>query len=927
MSTPFEFFRRHQKVALAAITGTAVLSFVVFDASNSNHLSPTGLAILVTGCLAIVGWIWGAGEGKSGENAIFGGVLGIALSLAFMFVGRPQPAVSAITGNLSRADLQNLGRDRGMANRMVNLVFYEGNPLAKALAGQSAPWAQQYIQGSLSQYLFGFGVQDQSEDVLLTELFNREADELGIQITDDAVMTYLKEVVGKDKKGEEGLTQEVYRDALKNTIAGFPGSSEPTIFEAIRHEMRARQAANILLGGERLTPSDVWDIHRKLNTRESAEFVALPVEEFVDPKAQPTDAELKEFFDTYKGNYPNFAENGLFAEGRPGLYKSRQVRVAYLTPNYEELQKQAGEVTEEEIQQRYELQYQRSMPADLDANGELIPSGVPQPPATPAGTPVPAATAPATEKPAETPPAEPAAPATREKPAEPPAPVTPPAPETSATPEVKPAEPAVPPAETQPAAPPAKPEGTSLRERRSALQPVVLIQETPAAATEKPAEAAPAATPEVPATPAATPEVPAAPAATPEPAAAAPAAPAPEASQPAAPAAESKPAEVKPAGEAPAAAPLTVPPAAGGGADNDPAPPVSLVRPLDDVLRQQIRDDLLAEKAQPLAKDQVGAARDFMSDLHLGVSEYLSDRNSKAKSKPALSKDAMSPEEATKRLKEYAQKNGLVYAETPLLTPGDLERSTEYPVGAAQVPGRDASVARTLEQSKGDDLCLALTASSFDRKEAFAFWKIEDVAAHVPASLDEAGVKQNAIKSWRTFKAREVAEKRAKALTELIAKSDKPMAETLGEQTITGEAKEKSLFLTVQATGDFSWLVSSSSVPGQLREEGAPRFGTISGIQGAGDSFMSKIFNEMQPGQTEVVPNLDRSVFYVMRIEKRSPGTESEVAVMRRQFLESQGMLSRYANQQVHSRNPNIASRLFLKHGVIFPRSKEEDDR
>ena len=125
MSTPFEYIRRHQKVALTAVTGMAILSFLLIDVSNGGRLSPMALASLIVGCFAVVGWVWGASEGKSSENAIFGGVLGLALTLVFMFMSRPPAAVTATSGNITSTELGELSRTRAIANRKVKLVYIE----------------------------------------------------------------------------------------------------------------------------------------------------------------------------------------------------------------------------------------------------------------------------------------------------------------------------------------------------------------------------------------------------------------------------------------------------------------------------------------------------------------------------------------------------------------------------------------------------------------------------------------------------------------------------------------------------------------------------------------------------------------------------------------------------------------------------------
>ena len=909
MSTPFELLRQHKKVLLAAVTGISVLAFIITDTTsgNSGDMSPTTVAALVIGSLAVVGWVWGAGSGKSGENAIFGGVLGLAITLVFMFMGRPPAAISAATGNVSQDDLDALGRQRSLANQMISRVYYS-NSMNQMI---------QRIQPQRSRPpLFGFNVQNQNDDLLITELFNREADDLGIQITDDAVMTFLKQAAHSefDSSDKELLTQELFTDAIQQTSASTPGVKEDTIIEAIRREMRAQRAYYTLYGGNRMTPVDVWDLHRKLNTRQSAQFVGLPVADFIDKTAKPSEAELKQTFEDYKANFPNFTAEGQPEPGRPGLFLDRRVRVAYLEPNYEEMEKLAGVVTEEEILARYEAQYKREMPRHDSLGGmefqDLLEfPKMPPLPAVPKAAPAtPDPAAPAAEKPVD-----PSVPATEKPAAE--KPVDPANPAEGD----KPADPATPPATDKPADPAAKPDGASLRPRASQLQTVVLIQDPPAAEAAKPA----AETPSAPAT-----EKPAAPAAAGD-------------EKPAAPAAEEKPAGdkpkedpaapagEKPTGDKPAAAPLIVPPVDEMDIDTDPAPPVAKIRPLTPELRQQIHDELLADKTRVLMDDKMGAARDFMNDLHLNVAEYLDhqkalhDKTGRLK-KTELSKAALSPAEATQQLQAYAKKHGLEYKETPLLTFPELLDSEDDPLGGARV-GQQGRVVDILAGSQANILYSAWQAFDLERKASYAFWKLEDVKAHIPASLDEPGMKEMVTQAWRTVKARPLAEKRAQELADLVTKSDKPMAEALAEQTVTGKP-EQSLFVTVISPGEFSWL-ERPFTPQQSQGGSPPRLAAINGIEGAGPSFMAKIFNDMKPRSVGVVPNEDRSVFYVTRIDTRTPATEAEIAVLRKQFLESQGDLSQYAMQQSNAYvGINTFDHLFLKHGVQVNRAAEETD-
>ena len=909
MSTPFQFFRRNQKVALAAVTGMAILSFLVQDTMSSGQISPTGIGILLIGSLAIVGWVWGAKEGKSGDNAMMGALIGLGLTLGVMFLGRPPAAMSATSGNLSADDLGQRILDQSIANRMISLVHFRADPIRSMM--------EQFRPGSAPAPVFDYGRGNARISAIISELLNREADELGIEITDEAIMTHLKEVAGKDKDGEDNLTRQLFDQAIQDTSNGFQGrAAEEEIFAALRHELRGRQAANLLLGGSRLTPVDIWDLHRKLNIRQTAQVVGIPVSDFVQKDAQPSDSDLLDLFNKHKDNIPNTTPppQPKLEEGRPGFYLPRRMKIAYVEPNYEEIEKQVGEITEEEILKRYEEQYKKEMPSEtgdgMNLDLPVLPSLPTKEPAAPTGE-TPAEPTPPAEgdKPAapDAPPAtEPAAPGAEKAAPEAPAEPAPPA-------EPKP-EPA-PPTEEKPAAEPAKPEGSSLRSlRNSKFQPVALIQEAPAdkpadAPADKPADAPANKPADAPA------DKPAdAPADKPEDA---------PADKPAdAPA--DKPADAP--ADKPADAPLTVPPVDPPATDDDPAPPVSKVRPLDDELKARIRQELLDEKMQPLLSAKTDAARELMTELQLQVADYVAHEKAlEEKRKSELPEGAISPEAATEALKKYAEKNGLTYTETDLMTLQELTQSDDYPITGAMI--RDNPVSIWLERSPAQDKFSPSSAIRLgDNRANYAFWKVDDVAEHAPKSIDEPGVKEMVIKAWRDLQARPLAEKRAQALSEIVAKSDKPMAEALSDQTVTGEPQEKSLFVTVTTTGEFSWL-QRNMLPSQFGMDDSPRLGAVNGVIGANNRFMTKVFDEMKAGETAVVPNQDLSVYYVVRIEKRTPSTDTELETMKNNFLGSgTGNLSRYANQFATAQDGNFVDRLFTKHGVKVNTGRAEDE-
>lgn len=875
MSTPFEFFRRNQKVALAAVTGMAILSFLVADAaSNQGRMSGPAVAVLFTGCLAIFGWISGVKENKSRENALFGIVLGLAVSLIFMFFGRQTNSITASSGSISSSQLEMLSRNRMLANRMVTFVHRNANP--KDL-NQRGP------------QLFNHTGTESERELVVTQLLLREADKFGIQVDREAALNYLKQIAGEDESGVTRLTKSVYNQSLEETVAAAHGVSEATVLKAIQEELRARTASVSLFGSARTSPQSYWDLHRKMAVRQSSHYASIPVAAFFD-KTEPGDAELKELFAAHRENYPNFTAKGELQPGLPGFALQRREKLVYLEPDYEALEKQVPAITEEEILKRYEERHKTAVPARPE---EMLPElpELPNVPVNPAetkpaeeaATPEPPKTDPPTPS-TESPPApeaQPVKPSTPEQPAESPAP----------TPETKPD------AAPQPESPATEQPQSSLNPRNSRLQLVAMQAEEPAApAAGAPADPAPEAKPTAEEKPAAVPPTPP----------------------------TDKPAEEKPATETPpstetppapsGSTPLTVPAI---DAEGDPAPPSSSVRPLDEELKQTIRDELLREKTEPLKQEKVAAARDYMTSLSERVQEYLDHQKAENKADYPLNEHALTPEKATQQLKEFAEKNGYSYGETPLSSYGELVQSEDHSIGLARI-GRESSVADMTFRSS-NNLFVTYTAENFSTGANFAFWKTEDIDAHNPETIDEPGVRDAVIKAWRTQKARPLAEKRATELADLIRKSDKPIEETLAEQTVNGQPA--SLFVTVQATGDYQWITTGGGF-------GMPRAGDILGIppQEIDEAFRTKLFDEMKPGDVAALPNADRSAYYVMKIDSRSHQTEAEQETLRKEFVSSSNFMTSFILQMTLNQTEQQAlsqqfvQRLEERHGVSLNR-------
>ncbi len=342
--------------------------------------------------------------------------------------------------------------------------------------------------------------------------------------------------------------------------------------------------------------------------------------------------------------------------------------------------------------------------------------------------------------------------------------------------------------------------------------------------------------------------------------------------------------------------PSTVPDPA--SADETPPPPadsetplvapkpgedVPEYQPLDEFLREQIRDRLLTERTQAAQEDVGFRAIGFMSDLSTEYVRLEQPGITREQHQKAIDEFVIS---ARKRLKEFAQANNLIYRETPLLDGQTLFKSGEHPIGAATI-GTELFAE---DQSLVTDHFFALpptavytatAARGFEPNSFYAAWKTADVAERIPQFTDP-GIREQTLAAWKQAQARPLAEKRANELAERLKKSDKDWTAELENQTITGEAEQ--VLLTTRVTEPFSWYRLRSVPHPQFGMFGinqdVPELSTVSAIDEIDDAFMETIFRKLQPGEVGVVPNAVKSMYYIVQVRERNiPGVPTDGSV------------------------------------------------
>ncbi|MBX7166910.1 MAG: hypothetical protein K1X74_11320 [Pirellulales bacterium] len=344
-------------------------------------------------------------------------VLGIMAMFAFVFIpimmrlaeDKPKGEGLAVTtkyGPITEQQLGSMVRNRQVLNEFFGSLMRQTINVMQQKGQQ--PQAIQMYAFQTERGLFERGLLgDPSEESVLNSLIlARRAEEMGIVISDLELNKFLIR-----------LTQnQLTSDQITQVITSLRATPKQ-MFNVMRQEMLSAKLQELfsysLQSG--YTPAQRWDYFRRLRRRASAEVAAVPVAQFVTQVPEPTEAELVKFFESRKEAYPE--------PGSPkfGFHHPKRANLQYFRAEYEKfLDKDA--ITVEEIAAHYEkfkdtryLWTQEDFfappvtteaPQDEPA-GEQPASTSEAPPETPAGTEPQATTEPPADTPAGDTPSEP----------------------------------------------------------------------------------------------------------------------------------------------------------------------------------------------------------------------------------------------------------------------------------------------------------------------------------------------------------------------------------------------------------------------------------------------------------------------------------------------------------------------------------------
>jgi hypothetical protein len=873
MKSPFAFFRKHARVLTVILTGLAMFAFVIMDQiRNTPELFPVTMGVLGGGLLL---WVLGRRSGHAIEFAVVGAILGGVVSYNSISGLGPGAVVETSEGRISQRELNNLVNRRQLANRFIADAYYRSNS------------DQQFARRPPQ---FGFGdtttPEGLEEDVVLGYLLRHEAALMGVSISDETVNDYINQATNNK------LSSKVFHEILTDT-----GLGRSKLFDVIRDQLTASTALQNLIPRNLPTPEEYWRLYRQMNVTQRLEVAAVPVAVFASEVAEPEKAELEAYFEKHKMVFANRT-----GPGDPGFYQPPRVRLAYVEADYETFENKVGDVSDADVEKFYEankeLYRNRRIPDDPLTNDETIPL---DPQFVPEEGAEPGEAAPADDAEAGS--------ADSDKPAE----------AEGSSDDAGETDRSESPAE-------ASLQKETLRDATdwetgtgffrnvialrtangdfagtTASDEAQLFQLVSAESVlnESDEEPSPVAAGED---------------LTGEPSSAA-----------------DEPTEAGVSTEATDAAETTAetatestaPDAEDGDAEeSEEWESLPEFRPLDEELRGEIRDQLLRERAFQAMEQGIAAAEEVM--FSMGV-DYAGASDDQKKSLP---------QQFDAKLNAYAEEHSLRYVATDWLSPEALADTEQHPIGGATEPGTDSSAFGAAATTVREKL-FAMSADespklySVDVVESrlissrYAYWTIDHAAQRVPAFTDE-GIEAEVLAAWKNENARPLARKRADELSEIVRGSDKEMPESLAEMTVNG--KDAGEQVTIRQTESFSWLRQSSAPQTNPFNRPPPQLSAISAIDMPSPDFMRVVFDQLGNGEVGVAGNLDKSIYYVVKVKERVPATPSDEEAFRQAFLRNRELFipfgfSAYGyliTQAQQAANHNWSRRLLEKYAVTW---------
>ncbi len=303
MASPFSIFRRNQKVLITVLGVMAMFAFVFIP--------------------MIMQWMGGG------------------------VTNNPVVVKTTKFGNLTRYNVDVLRRNHLKVLEVLSQLAARGAKAeidAYLAAGKISQEDAVYAERRYSPenyrnfYEKNFG-QATPTNVVDRWLLARQAERSGMVVDNVAVRDFLRDITKNLVKPEE--IQSVFDHADVGALRFISILRDVLLVSQFQDQFKL--GTNLLA----TTPGQRWDYYNRLKRKAAIEAIPVAIAGFVKQVTDPTEAELKKFFEENKTRYPSPDSP------EPGFRKPHKIALEYFRADYDKFASPKT-ITDTEIQQQYE---------------------------------------------------------------------------------------------------------------------------------------------------------------------------------------------------------------------------------------------------------------------------------------------------------------------------------------------------------------------------------------------------------------------------------------------------------------------------------------------------------------------------------------------------------------------------------------------
>jgi hypothetical protein len=264
-------------------------------------------------------------------------------------------------------------------------------------------------------------------------------------------------------------------------------------------------------------------------------------------------------------------------------------------------------------------------------------------------------------------------------------------------------------------------------------------------------------------------------------------------------------------------------------------------------VEKDIRRELAGQKAAQKIADVFRQIKPILDQYYENYGAWKSDN-------AGLPKEAQKPQPPSPDFAALAEKHGLTAHETGLQSLYEIATETDVGKAIAEV-GQGLQRPNYVEAALQTPLLYKAATVQDAAGNQYLYWKVDNVEEHVP-TLDEEGIREQVVETWKEIQARDLAKKKAEDLAKEAREGKSSLSEAI--------ADEKGL--EVITTQPFTWMTAGNPFLGPSE----PRLTSVPGVESPGNEFMSAVFG-LEEGEVAVTHNVPQDAYYVVRVTSLEP--------------------------------------------------------